>query len=252
MRRILYASLTTVLFLTAAGLGRADDQGDIKAVLDKAIKAHGGADKLTKFKASTMKAKGKFYGLGDGIDYTGEWAFEVPSRTRFEIDVEVNGMKIKQVQVFTGEKGWIAVMGNTIDMDKDMIDEAKESMYNHGLGTLVPLKDKAYTLAPLGEAKVGDRTAVGIKVSHAGHRDVNLYFDKDSGMLLKSESTVKDLMAGGKEVNQETLFSDYKPIDGVQQAMKVVINRDGKKYVDAEITEAKSLEKLDESLLNKP
>jgi hypothetical protein len=59
-------------------------------------------------------------------------------------------------------------------------------------------------------------------------------------------------MAGGAEVSQETFFDDYKEVDGVQQPMKLLIKRDSKDYLDAEISEVKLHEKLDDKTFDKP
>ena len=42
---------------------------------------------------------------------------------------------------------------------------------------------------------------MGVKVESKGHRDVNLFFDKGSGLLVKAEFIIKDIMGGAdKEV----------------------------------------------------
>src|SRR5262249_57573220 len=96
---------------------------------------------------------------------------------------------------------------------------------------------KEFEVSGVGEVKVGDRTTTGIRVSQEGHRDINLYFDKENLHLLKVERTVKDFMAGGQEVRQETIYGDYKDVEGVATAHKFDVKRDGKDYVDGELTE---------------
>lgn len=251
MRRIV--CLAVALALAAAGAARADEQADMKAVIDKAIKAAGGEEKLAKFKAATFKAKGKFYGMGEGIDYTGEYAVQQPDKFRVRIEAGSGDNKFVFVRVVNGDKLWSKLGDKAQEVtDKDEIAEAKENGYAGWVTTLVPLKDKGFTLASLGEVKVDGKPAVGVRVSHKGHRDVNLFFDKDKGLLVKSETTVKDFMAGGKESTQETLYSGYKEAGGVQHPTKLVINRDGKKYVDSEVTEYEPKEKLDDSEFGKP
>src|SRR5947199_8063195 len=133
-----------------------------------------------------------------------------------------------------------------------MMAEAREELYAAGVETLVPLTGKEFKLTPLGEVKVGARPAVGVRVSHEGRRDINLFFDKEKYHLLKVERTVKDFMAGGQEVRQETAYGDYKDVEGIATAHKFDIKRDGKDYVDGEMTEVKLHEKLDDSLFTKP
>ena len=64
------------LLLTAAlALGlqatpvRRDGDADARAIIDKAVKAHGGADNLAKVKASILKMKGKTEAGGMSIDF---------------------------------------------------------------------------------------------------------------------------------------------------------------------------------------
>jgi hypothetical protein len=114
-----------------------------------------------------------------------------------------------------------------------------------------PLKDKQFKLATIGEIKVEKRTALGVKVSSKGHRDVDLYFDKETGLLVKTEHIAKDDMSG-QEVTEESFPSDYKDVQGTKQPMKFVVKRSGKLFMDGEATEVKMYEKLDASLFEKP
>lgn len=248
-----FVSTTVVvgLLLGAGGLARGDDQADARKIIDKAIKAEGGAEKVAKNKAATWKVKGNFYGLGNALPYTGEYAIQFPDKFRFALEFDAGGQKAKMIAVVNKDKGWRDLNGNVMDMDKEQVTEAREGMYAQNVFRAVALKEKGYTFSPLGEVKVDKRPAVGVKVSHKGHRDVNLYFDPKSGLLVKTEARVKDEMTG-QEVKQETFFSDYKESNGDKHPTKVVIKRDGQLYVEAENSDYKFAEKLDDSLFTKP
>ena len=58
MRPFIGAILVTVVASGLSGSARADDAKDPQAILDKAIKALGGEEKLSKVKAASWKAKG--------------------------------------------------------------------------------------------------------------------------------------------------------------------------------------------------
>jgi hypothetical protein len=243
-----------VLALAAAGAARADEKADTRAVIERAIQALGGAEKLAQQapKGLTFKGKGKAYAMGEA-DFTGEWAVQPPDKIRFQMDFEVNAMKFTFVWVFDGKKGWIKINDMTMDLGEDAVAEAKEDLYAGEVESLLPLvKDKGFELSPLGEAKVGDETAVGVRVSHKGHRDVNLFFDKKTRLLLKTERTIKDPQMGGKERTQETLHSDYKEFDGCKYATKIVIKRDGEKYVESEMSDFERKDKIDDAQFAKP
>jgi hypothetical protein len=234
--------------ILAGGAARADEAATPKAILDKAIKAHGGADALKKYTAQVTKAKGKFYGMGDGIDYTSETSVQAPNKLR--VFVDANGFKF--TQVVNGDKGWMDVNGEVTEMNKDFLEEARQELHAVDVARLVPLLQEGYKLSPLGEVKVDGKPAVGIKVEHKGYRDVGLFFDKDSGLLVKIERRGKDVMQGGAEYTAEELLSDYKKVEGLQVPYKQTINRDGKKYIESEATDVKVAEKLDDKVFAKP
>jgi hypothetical protein len=244
MRKLVYAAGWLVLF---AGAVRADD-AEAKAIVEKAIKAHGGAEVLNKFQAISVKEKGKFYGMGAAFDYTLEMQYQAPDKERLEI----RGENFKFVQVVNGDKGWRGINEAPKAMDKDELAEAREELYASNVGRLTPLTGAGCKLSSLGEIKVGGRPAVGVRVEHKGHRDVNLYFDKENGLLVKAEGRGKDLMAGGKEYTQEVFYSNYKKVEGMQVPFKTLLTRDGKRYVESETTEATPAEKLDASVFAKP
>ncbi len=256
MRRSLFPSLLAlgaVLFLTAGA--RADDT--VQAILEKAIKAQGGMEKLAKPRASHSKIKGTVEAMGLTITITGENYVQSPGRIKTVMDFEVNNMKGGIVQVFGKDGAWVQVNfgGNsqTIDLKKDFGDAIKDALYAERVRQLVPLvknKDKEFELSPLGEAKVNDKPAVGVHVESKGHKPVNLFFDKESGLLVKTEGRAMGI--DQQESNQETILSDYKAVDGVKVPMKTVVLHDGKKVTEIEVTEVEFLDKLDDSEFAKP
>ena len=248
MRKILY--LAAVLVLSTAAPARADEQADLKAVIDKAIKASGGEAKLAKYKAEVFKGKGKYYGMGEGMPYTGEWSFQHPGKMR--VRIEAGGdMKFVFIRVVNGDKIWMKFADETkAEDDKEKIAEAREATHATYVATLLPLKDKAYALSVVGEDKVGTTPVMVIRATREGRRDVSLFFDKKTHLLLKSESRAKD-DATGQEVSEENFYSDYND-NGLRQPKKLTIKRDGKAFLDAEITELKVDEKFDDSVFGKP
>lgn len=248
MRSVLGLACVVGLF-GLAGTAPAQDQ-EARAVVERAIQATGGAEALGRLKALTLTMKGKYYGLGAGIDYTGAWSFQLPEQAWEKIESEANGMKFTLLRVINRNQGWQKLNDMLMDLDKDQLAEARHELYVAWVGTLVPLADPAFKLAPLGESMVEGRPAVGVQVAREGQRDVNLYFDKQTGLLVKDETRVKDMQ--GMEVRQETYYSDFKPVQGIQYPRKIVMKRDGKDYVDGETTEIKFLEKLDDSTFAKP
>jgi len=230
----------------------ADEEAQLQEVITRAIQAHGGTEVLTKYKAVTSKEKGKFHGLSQALEFTSETSMQLPDRVRTEVRSKVGNEEFVLIQVVNGEKGWVKIGDRTATMNQEMLAEAKEQLNYATISHLVYLKNKDYKLSPLGEVKVGSRPAVGIRVEHKGYRDVNLFFDKDKGLLLKIETRGKDLAQGGQEYTATILYDDYKKVEGMMVPHKITIEHNGKPYVEGEVVEVKIAEKLDESVFAKP
>jgi hypothetical protein len=254
MRKVCCLLAVPALVLGVTGLVRSGAQPGPREIIDKAIKAHGGAEALDKFKAVTFKVKGTSYAVGDGVPYTGDFSIQGAEQMRMDLVITFMGQELKFVQVVNRNKGWRINPGSdkTEALGKGQLEEQREQMYAGSLAHLSPLRDKAFKLSALGEAQVAGRPAVGVRVERQGKRPVNLFFDKTSGLLVKSEYTVKDEMAGDREVMQEVLYKDYKTFAGTKQATRVNFNRDGKRYSEGEVTAFERHESLDDSAFAEP
>ncbi len=251
MKHVQHAVLTFGFLLAVSAPARADDAADARALVEKAVKAHGGQETLAKLPGTATKFKATFHGMGEGIPMTGEVTTLGPDKQKIDIEIEAGGQKIPIVIVLDGDKGWSKIAKDTTAMDKDQLAEAKEQAYAAWVATLAPLKDKKFTLATTGEIKIDKKAALGVKVSSKGHRDVDLYFDKETGLLVKTETQVKD-EATNQEVTEETFASDYKELQGTKHAMKFTVKRAGKLFMEGEATEVKLSEKLDADTFAKP
>ncbi len=83
MQRFLVAFLVTV-FVSGAGTKVTADDKDVTAILDKAMKALGGEEKLKKIKAVTWKTKGKIRFKADDRIPPGAEEHEFTGRTTAE------------------------------------------------------------------------------------------------------------------------------------------------------------------------
>jgi hypothetical protein len=250
MRNSRIALLAVGLLLMAAGASRSDDAAAARKLVDRAMQAQGGEALLRRFPATTGHLKGTFHGFGDKLAFTGEFAAQGHDRHKFVLEAEARGQKIRLVHVLNRNKGWFKLNDDTEELDKEELAEAQEEAYAGWVCTLVPLKEREFTLTPLGEVKVGQRAAQGVRVSPRGRREVNLFFDQKTGLLVKTEARVKD--DGGQEVTEETLLNDYRDVQGTRQAMRIVIRRDGQPYLEAELTSCQLVERLDDSVFARP
>jgi hypothetical protein len=245
MRKIVSASIVVALALSSVNLVWPGEAKDGRAVIEKAIKAAGGEANLAKIKAATWKQKGTYYGMGEGLPYTGEYAAQWPGQFRMEIE---NAF----INVFNKDKGWTLAGGEVKEMSKEQLAVQQHDGKVSWMNTLLPLMDKAFEFKSMGEAKVGKEPALVVKVSRKDYPTVTMYFDKKTHLLVKSEYTTKAADLEFKEVKMEANYSDHKDVNGIKMPHKTVLHRDGKIFVEAENTEIKALGKLDDKVFGRP
>jgi hypothetical protein len=253
MKKLVLATCTAAVLLVLTNLARSGGDKEPRAIINKALEVQGGEARLAKFAGQTMKGTGKFFALGEPIDYSVEITVGRDNQLRFAVDLKIMDQSVKVEAGVSGDKGWEKLNDDVKDMPAEEVAEHKEHMHSEAVARLLVLKNKDYQLSSIGEVKVGDRPAVGVRVAKKGHRDVNLYFDKDKGHLVKSEYIVKDIKTSGDmEITQTSLYSEYKEIQGTRQPTRLVIERDGKKFTDTQMTEIQLLEKVDDSTFSRP
>ncbi|MBV9124217.1 MAG: hypothetical protein JO112_12740 [Planctomycetes bacterium] len=250
MEKTLGVGLAAWLLLVVLPGGHAGEPSGARALVDRAIRATGGEAKLERFRAATWKARGARHEMNRTVTFTGEFAAQMPDRTRAAVEGEANGQAFKMVFVLKGDQGWLQVNGNTSELTEEQLAEEKEDLYAENLTQLVPLKGPGMRLTLLNEMPVNGRDAVGLQASRKNHRDLQLYFDKQSGLLVKKARTVKGL--AGKDVTEETFYTGYKEFAGLQIPTRVTITRNGKPFAETETSDYQLAEKLDDSLFEKP
>lgn len=240
-RSFLVAALAVAL---VPAFARAADEP--KEVVTKAVKAHGGEAFLKKYAAVASNEKGKIDlpGIGE-VDFTSETAYMLPNKFKQVLSFTVmNQDAIMTIKMLGDEAfGEMAIAGMKIDLTKDLKETLKDVPHQLQVAALYPLLDKEYSLGAFGEEKVNDKPAIGITVSKKGQKDVTLFFDKDTYLLVRMDSRTAG--PSGAEVNETRIFEEYaKTKDGIPYPKKVLVKHDDKKFIYAETTELQFAEKL--------
>ena len=225
--RLVRGLLVGLVLTFGSSFARADDGAP--AILDKAIKALGGEEALGKFKASSMKGKGTINVMGNDNPFSVVVTMKGLDHSRQEIEAEFGGMKIKFMSILAGNKGWRSFAGMTMELEGDALNEAKRAQYLQ-LMTMNPtvLKGKGFKVATAPSEKVGDKTALGLKITGPDGKTSTMYVDEASGLPVKMVAKVKDFQ--GEEFTQSSTFSDYKDFQGIKKATKIESTRDGDKF----------------------
>lgn len=239
------------LLLPAFAVG-ADDAAEAKAIIEKAIKAQGLKPDSPEMAESWKDAGSLSFG-GMKMEYVADWTFQPPAAYRFDMTTKFNGQDMKLAVVMNGKEAWQAANGAPLPIEPKKLDSMKHETYQLWVTSLLPLlREKEFKLSMLPEGQIDGKPAQGVKVVREGHREVSLFFDRETGLLAKMESTVPDEFQGWKEVKDEAFFSDYKDVGGLKRFCKMKIVRDGKPLLETVLSEQKRMEKADPKIFDKP
>ena len=228
-------------------------------MLDQAIKAAGGANKLKQLQRLTCKLKGVGVFPGDR-ERELRFTAHVEGFEHCRLDgVSAFGRDDVVMAVFNPESkhqtGWLdqptdIKLGSTVILGAG----SNHDMYAIRLAQLlVPLQGKAFELSSLGEHKIDKRLTVGLKFGHDDRPSLDLYFDKETGLPAKAQIQVP-IKSGGMEnlLPDEIFFDDWKELNGAKYFSKLTIHRDGKKRLELEVTDITPQESFDAKIFTKP
>jgi hypothetical protein len=233
-----------LLWAAAPPSAWADDRAKALAVIEQAIKAHGGAEALNKMHKRSRSGEGAVLLDGEAPLKTEE-TVSLPDRCRANMDFG----RVRLVLVLNGDKGWVQNGGRTEALTKETLAERREELYVWWAMTLTPLLKDGFELKPLADAKVNDREAAVVKASRKDHADLRLFFDKKSGLLVKIARRANE---AGVALNKEYLYSDHKDFDGAKMPGKEVITMNGSKLSEVKFTRCKALDRVEDKTFDKP
>src|SRR5947209_753628 len=152
----------------------------------------------------------------------------------FTVSIVTAGLLAGLAGAQDDRKAVLEVNGKKIDQGKKLDEAFKEASELLEANKLYSLKRKGYELSIIGESDVNGKPAVGMRVVKEGQKDMLLYFDKKSSLMVKTERRIIDPMAE-QEMTEERIITEFEPVQGVPHPKKLLINRDGKKFLEAEI-----------------
>lgn len=238
--------------LVAPAACRADEDAKAaRATLERAIKAMGGP-KLLAARALSGSSRGSVFVLGNKSPVTNEWTVQGLDQLKWVTEVTLNDNPAAITVVIDRDKGWIK--GN--DNPAGDLPKAQLPAVLHGFAglrlveTLLPLTGKEWKLSSLGEIKVGDKPAVGVKAVKKGMPDLDIYFDKASALPVRAEMRIKE--TGDTEAAYVATFGGYKKIDGRMHFTRLTVKRDDAVVLEMERGDIKAKDKVDDATFSKP
>jgi hypothetical protein len=223
---MLFAGIAVVL--GAPGMAARAQEPRPEEIIDKAIRAHGGEEKLTDLSAFTLKERMVY---PDAVTWDTQIAVQLPGRYRWERTTSSGGKSSTSLIVLDGDQGWMKLSDHVTPYPRTFIESTwKYTLPYEGPRSILRLrarqKNPACQFTTAGEGTVEGRPVVGLRMKLEGGPEATWYFDKESGLLLKTEQRTKRFE--GEDSVQVTLYGDYQTFNGFPMARKVTSLRDGK------------------------
>lgn len=242
MRRLV--ALIALLPLTAAPAQVAPSSA--RSVVEKAVAAHGGKEKLARARAEKVFSEGTLVAGSETCAFVSETAVQLPGRYRSAVTLARGKERTTLVQVLDGDKGATYLDGKEQAGGAMQAEKLRRTLSLERALRLVPLlDDAAVALERLDDVRYNDRVLCGVRVVGGGHRDLSLWFDKAEGLLVRAEYTADG--AAGTAVRQESLYGGYRELGGYLRPTRVIVSRGGKKVMDATVTRVEPLGRVEPS-----
>ena len=246
MRKLLTAMVAISGFTAVASAEQNGPTAEVRAILDRAIQATGGKVKLAEVKTISGQGTATYYGELIPLRAGVSGAVRFPDKKRMSLEFGVDGFRTTFTEILNGQQGWTISRGGSSPMDADHMAAMQADVYLNWLTTLVPLRERALRLTALGDVDVNGASAQGIRVQREGRPEVRLYFDRDNGLLVKSEVAVNANQA------MTYFYSDYKDFQGIQRATHQSVLRNGKNFLDVRFSEVGINPALDADEFSQP
>ena len=204
MRKVL-AVMAIVMGMAAPALAQTVDE-----IIAKNIAAKGGLAKLKTIK--TVRVTGRMT-LAPGLE--APVVLELQRGTGMRMDIMVQTMVLSQG--YDGTRAWVVnpLQGGTVPQELSAEESEAAAEQTDIDGPFIDYKAKGHQVELLGKEKVGTVDTYKVKVTMKNGGTRTFYIDTERFLEVKEES--KRTQAG-KEVEQDTLYGDYKPVDGVMFA----------------------------------
>jgi hypothetical protein len=203
-----------------------EEAQEAKLLVEKAIRAHGGADNLSRLRNYELRQTGTTYINGQAFPSKCEWQFAFPDRLHYTYDI-TGGNSFDMA--IDENKGWLRSLGSVQDLEADNFSDAQSQLYLLYILSLRPLRGEEFILKPLPDTMVSSRPAKSVKVMQKDHVQVELNFDAETNLLARAYLRPRQ---AGVITEQEIILSEYKSFEGIKLPTSWFEKRGGLKAME--------------------
>jgi len=208
-------------------------------ILEKMIDAQGGRIALEKIQDTILTGYMEMVQMGLG----GSIKIYQKEPNKMRTDATVQGTVV--IHAFDGETAWMTnpITGLTDEMPPVMSEDFERSAL--GNDALLDPKKFGISYTLFGRELLEGKEYYVLSQNFSDGFKTSFLIDPETFLMYKTKTTSKNEI--GEEVEVETIFSDYKNIEGILIAHKLVVYQDGSEFMNMEITEVKFNSGLEDS-----
>jgi zinc protease len=214
-------------------------------LLKRVIDAKGGLDLLRKVRTVVADADTAFR-IEQGTMQSATRTY-VGYPDKFRVDAAVQGAEI--VQVYNAGAAWVRDPGGVHDAPPAMAAEFASAVRRDTIPLLIGAAEGKVNVRQLPEEGQDGRVFRVLEFSAEGLPPVKLYIDNNN-LITRQAFT----MAGpdGRTLQAVEVYSDYRPVDGVQVPFKAELHHNGRPILSRMLTKVAINGPLDNSLFSRP
>ena len=194
----------------------------VDEIIQKNLEARGGLDKITAVKSG--KLSGKI--LRQGMEMPITMWYVKPDKIRTELTFSDKSMTFAydgniawQISPFTGSTDPQEITGDMADNIKENIESLNEPFIDY--------EKKGHKIEFIGKDEWEGTDVLKLKLTLKSGKVSTIFIDAETFIELKREN-VRSL-DNGQEIRAESLFGDYKPVDGVMMPHSISMTANGQK-----------------------
>lgn len=211
------------------GRGRPAYPDSLHRFLEHAIVVAGGSN-LGGYPALNWKGRAVVHAGGRDIHLEGTWQLRPPDSARVETIEVDKGQASRRIMTIAGNQGWMEFGGQRHSMPPDVLAQERDQFYLYYLMRLIPLRDEAFLLSWAPRDSAG---LLGIRVTHSGRPDVELYFDRH-GRIRRLENQVTN-PSSSVPTRQTIAFEGVIEAGGIRWPRQLRIRWNGQPYFDLDL-----------------
>jgi zinc protease len=217
-------------------------QASAAELVEKAVRAKGGIDRLRAIRTVKMAATSTMLDSSAPAEIETTHFIRYPSA--FRVDARMPAGPL--VQVFNAGDYWVQDLNGVRLASEDVADRIRGNVQRDVVGLLIALVDGKMQATRLKDLVEDGRALPVLAVRGAGRQSLALVLDPSSGLILSQRYIVPP----GDTVEER--FSDYRNIDGLQVAFTAVVSMAGQRVLNRRVRSFEYNIPLDPGLFTKP